>query len=372
MKDPRVQQLAHNLVNYSCSVQAGEKVLIEANGAEGQIITALIEEVYAAGGVPFVNFMQEEVKAALLKDCTEEQIKKIGEYEAARMKDMDAYIGVRLTENSYNMSVVPQEKMSLYDKYWMQPVHHAIRVPLTKWVILRYPNHAMAQLAQMPTEEFTDYFFDVCCLDYAKMDAAMDTLVELMNKTDKVELKGHNVDLTFSIKDIPAVKCSGKCNIPDGEVYTAPVRNSVNGTITYNVPSPNQGSVFTDVHFKFEDGKIVEATAGANTQKLNDILDSDEGARYIGEFAIGVNPYVTTPIFDILFDEKIKGSFHFTPGNCYDEAPNGNESVIHWDLVNIQTAEYGGGEIYFDGVLIRKDGIFTLPELDCLNPDNLK
>ena len=231
--------------------------------------------------------------------------------------------------------------------------------------------NSMAQLAKMSTEAFEDFYFQVCNLDYSKMSAAMDSLVELMDQTDKVRLVGPGTDLTFSIKGIKAIKCAGELNIPDGEVYSAPVRDSVNGVVTYNTPSPYQGFTFENVKLTFKDGKIIEATAN-NTERINKVFDTDEGARYVGEFAIGVNPYILHPMQDILFDEKIDGSFHFTPGQCYDDAYNGNKSNIHWDLVNIQRPEYGGGEIYFDDVLIRKDGRFVIPELEKLNPENLK
>lgn len=371
MQDPRIRRLAQNLVRYSTHIQPGEKVLIEVNGEARELTVALIEEVYAAGGLPFVTIKQEEIKEALLAAADPEQLKLCAKYEAERMRDMDAYIGIRAGENSFAMADLPQEKVDMFNQLWQQPVHMDIRVPHTKWVILRYPNHSMAQLAQMPTHRFEDFYFAVCNLDYGKMSREMDKLVELMNRTDRVEIKGAGCDLSFSIKDIPAVKCAGECNIPDGEVYTAPVRESVNGELTYNAPSLYQGTTFEQVHFRFAQGKIVEATAGQNTEKLNKILDSDEGARYIGEFALGVNPNVTTPICDILFDEKIRGSFHFTPGDCYDDADNGNHSSIHWDLVKIQTPDMGGGEIYFDGQLIRKDGLFVPAELQGLNPENL-
>ena len=178
--------------------------------------------------------------------------------------------------------------------------------------------------------------------------------------------------MTFSIKGIPAVPCAGECNIPDGEVFTAPVRESVNGTIQYNTPSPYQGTVFNNVKLEFKDGKIVNATADNDIEKLNEIFNTDEGAKFIGEFAIGVNPLIKHPMGDILFDEKIDGSFHFTPGQAYEgEADNGNRSAIHWDLVLIQRPEYGGGSIYFDDVLIRENGRFVIKELECLNPENL-
>ena len=239
------------------------------------------------------------------------------------------------------------------------------------WVCMKIPEQCDGQPNNQSLEAFEDSILMYVILTTAKMGEAMKPLVELMNRTDKVRLVGPGTDLTFSIKDIPAIPCAGDCNIPDGEVYTAPVRDSINGTLAYNTPAVFQGFTFENICFEFKDGKIVKATAN-NTERLNQVMDTDEGARYVGEFAIGVNPYVLNPMKDTLFDEKIAGSFHFTPGNCYDEAPNGNVSAIHWDLVCIQRPEYGGGEIYFDDVLIRKDGLFVLDELKGLNPENLK
>ncbi|OOM76767.1 aminopeptidase [Clostridium sp. BL-8] len=371
MTDPRNTKLASNLINYSCELREGEKVLIEANGVETPLIKELIKEAYKANAIPFVSIKDNELERELLMNASKGQLDLRAKYEALRMKDMDAYIGVRASNNSSELSDVPEEKMNLYNRYFKAPVHSDIRVPNTKWCVLRYPNYSMAQSADMSTEAFEEFYFNVCNLDYSKMSKAMDSLVELMNKTDKVRLVAPGTDLTFSIKDIPAIKCDGKANIPDGEVYTAPVKNSINGTLAYNTPSAYNGFTFTDIKFEFKDGKIINATAN-NSKRLNEILNTDDGARYVGEFAIGVNPYILHPMKDTLFDEKIAGSIHFTPGASYDEAPNGNSSAIHWDLVLIQRADYGGGEIYFDDVLIRKDGIFVIDELKVLNPENLK
>lgn len=371
MFDPRIKKLAYNLVNYSCKTNPGENVLIEAIGDTEPLTKALIKEVYAAGGVPYLWLRDKSMDRELLLHATTEQLDRMAEVDAALMAQMQAYIGVRGGTNSADTKDVPAENMQAYmSRYWT-PVHGKIRVPKTKWVILRYPSPSMAQAADMSTEAFEDYYFDVCCLDYSKMDKAMDNLKALMERTDKVRLVAPDTDLTFSIKGLPAIKCAGACNIPDGEIYTAPVRESVNGVIHYNTPSLYNGFTYSDIRFVFKDGKIVEATAN-DSERINRQLDIDEGARYVGEFAIGVNPYVTMPMKDTLFDEKICGSFHFTPGACYDECDNGNKSAQHWDLVLIQRADFGGGEIWFDDVLIRKDGLFVLPELECLNPDNLK
>ncbi len=369
--DERITKLAKNLVNYSCKVKPGDKVYIHYIGNETEnLARAIIKEVYKAGGQAFPHYTGQKVLREMLLNCSEEQLKLMAEVDCLEMSNMDCYIGIRGTENVSELSDVPSEKMNLYETLYSTPVHHDIRVKKTRWVVLRYPNSAMAQLSGQSTEKFEDFYFKVCTLDYSKMNEAMKSLVEYMNKTDKVHLKGPGTDLTFSIKDIPAIPCAGVLNIPDGEVFTAPVRTSVNGTITYNTPSLYQGFTYENVSLTFKDGKIIKATAN-DDKRINEVFDTDEGARYVGEFAIGVNPYILNPMKDILFDEKIMGSIHFTPGNCYDEAPNGNVSSIHWDLVLIQTPEYGGGEIYFDDVLIRKDGKFVVPELECLNPENL-
>lgn len=371
MKDPRFEALAKNIVQYSLRLKQGEKVLIETTGFELALTKELIKEIYAAGGFPFVSLKSPEINRVLLQSVEKNQLELIAGWESDRMKEMNGYIGIRAGENSGEMSDVPEDKMQLYMKYWVDPVHHKIRVPKTKWVVLRYPNHSMAQLAGMSTDRFTDFYFEVCNLDYSKMSQAMDPLADLLNKTDEVRITGPGTNLTFSIKDIPSVKCDGHLNIPDGEIYTAPVRDSINGTITYNTPTLYQGTTYENIFFEFKQGKIVNAKCN-NTEKLNKILDTDEGARYIGEFALGVNPYIVTPIKDILFDEKIMGSFHLTPGSCYQDAYNGNKSSIHWDLVCIQTEEFGGGNIYFDGVLIRENGRFVPEILQALNPENLK
>lgn len=369
--DERIKTLAYNLVNQSCKVKAGDKVYIQYASKEAEtLVRQLIAEVYLAGGMPFVHCNDPRMLRAVLMDATEEQLKLMAQVDALEMSNMDCFISVRGTENGSELSDVPSEKMSMYERLYSTPVHHEIRVPKTRWVVLRYPTPAQAQAMGTSQDAFEDFFFDVCTMDYARMESAMQPLKELMERTDKVHIVGEGTDLTFSIKGIPAIPCAGSMNIPDGEVFTAPVRDSVNGVLTYNTPSVNGGFTFENVRLVFRNGRIVEATAN-NTIKINEIFDTDEGARYVGEFALGVNPYITKPMNNILFDEKIMGSFHFTPGNCYDEAPNGNVSAIHWDLVCIQTPEYGGGEIYFDDVLVRKDGKFVPEELKCLNPEEL-
>ena len=373
MKDIRIEKLAYNLVNYSCKLKKGENVLIKVygEGEERDLVMAIIQEVYKIGANPFVWNHDPQIMRELLKKCNDEQIKTWAESDLMLMKKMHAYIGVWGGSNNAENSSIKEDNYKIYEKLYLDPVHMHQRVKNTKWVVLNYPTSSMAQQASMSTDEFEDFYFKVCNLDYSKMDKAMDNLVSLMNKTDKVKIIGEGTNLEFSIKDIPAIKCAGVINIPDGEVFTAPVKDSVNGVLSYNTPSLySDGFTYENVKLEFKNGKIINASSNDN-ERINKIFDTDEGARYIGEFAIGVNPYITKPMKDTLFDEKIMGSFHFTPGACYDEASNGNKSAIHWDLVCIQTKEYGGGDIYFDDVLIRKDGVFVIDELKCLNPENL-
>ena len=368
--DERIKKLSHLLTTYSCSLQKGEKVLIDYEGEEAKpLVRQLIKDAYSLGARPYVNHRDSAVLREILLGADEEQMEFLNDYQLYQMKGMDAYIAIRAGANSSELADVPSDQLNMYYRLTQPTLDY--RVNKTKWVILRYPNPSIAQLAGKSQEAFEDFFFDVCTLDYGKMSKAMDALVDRMNRTDKVHLVGPGTDLTFSIKDIPAIKCAGECNIPDGEVYTAPVKESMNGVISYNTCSEEQGFTYDSIRFEIKKGKIVKATAN-DTERINALLDTDEGARYFGEFAIGVNPYVLEPMKDTLFDEKICGSFHLTPGMAYEDADNGNKSAVHWDLVMIQREEYGGGEIWFDDELIRKDGLFVTDDLKCLNPENLK
>jgi aminopeptidase len=364
MHDARFDKLAKLLVEYSIRLKRNETVLIEAFDIPDEMTIALIRAARKAGGVPSAQTYHARVNRALALEASDRQLNLTASHELARMKKMDAYIAVRGSNNITELSDVPPETMKLIARK-LRPVQDQ-RVKKTKWVVLRWPTPSMAQLAGMSTEAFEDFYFQVCTLDYRKLLPAMKALQRLMEKTDRVEIKGPGTDLRFSLKGIPAVICGGDRNIPDGEVFSCPVRDSVEGHVTFNAPSIYQGIAFDTIHLEFNNGKIVGATSN-ETKKLNKILDSDPGARYVGEFSLGFNPRVLHPMRDILFDEKIAGSFHLTPGQAYEEADNGNRSQVHWDMVNIQRPEYGGGEIYFDGKLIRSDGKFLPKQLRSLN-----
>lgn len=368
MNDPRISRLAELLVDHSCRVQSGESVLIEAfDLPDPTIVCRLVELVSARGARPVVSLKNNEVLRSVYASATAEALAQIGALEKGRMEKMDCYIGIRGAANAREFADVSAAQMDLAQEHWWKPVHLDVRVPKTRWVVLRYPTPAMAQSAQMSTAAFEDFFFDVCTADYAEMERRQRPLKERMLAADQVRIVASETDLTFSIKDIPVVPCFGLRNIPDGEVFTAPVRTSANGVIQYNTSSLYQGTVFDGIRFEFKDGKIIKAECRNETQRLNKILDSDEGARYIGEWSLGCNNRVRRPMLDTLFDEKIGGSMHLTPGNAYETADNGNRSRVHWDLVLIQTPEYGGGEVWFDGELVRKDGRFIPNDLLPLN-----
>ncbi|MCH6257306.1 aminopeptidase [Puniceicoccaceae bacterium K14] len=368
MIDPRISKLAKNLTAYSTSLKEGEKVLIDAFDIPDAMIIELLRAARELGAIPYVNLNHARISRELALEATEEQYKTHCAVELQRMKSMDAYIALRGANNIFETSDVDTEQLKLISSA-MKPVLDW-RVNHTKWCVLRWPTPSMAQQAMMSTEAFEDFFFKVCNLDYSRMETGSTALAKLMAATDKVHIKGNGTDLKFSIKGIDGIPCIGEFNIPDGEVFSCPVRDSVEGVIQYNAPTVYQGVSFDNIRLEFSQGKIVKATS-SNTKRLNEILDSDEGARYIGEFAIGFNPHILEPMRDILFDEKIAGSFHFTPGQAYESADNGNKSQVHWDMVCIQRPEYGGGEIWFDDELIRKDGIFVRDDLKSLNPQNL-
>jgi aminopeptidase len=368
MSDPRYLQLARSLTQFSTRLQAGDRILLDAFDIPVEMTLALIRAAREAGALPFVQINQNRVSRELLAGAEEAQYELLAQLELARMQQMDAYIAIRGSHNITEMSDVPGPLMGMAMKKLKPVIDHRVRK--TKWCVLRWPTEAMAQQAGMSTEAFEDFYFRVCLLDYAKMQPGMAALKERLDRTDRVAIKGPDTDLHFSVKDINTIVCGGSHNIPDGEVFTCPVRDSVQGYVTFNAPTIYQGVGFDHIRLEFEDGKIVRAT-GNPEAKINEILDADEGARYIGEFSLAFNPHVLQPMRDILFDEKISGSFHFTPGQAYEDADNGNRSQVHWDMVSIQRPEYGGGEIYFDGELIRRDGLFIPEPLQALNPDRL-
>ena len=371
MKDERVLKLAHNLVTRSANLKEGQILIIEGTHEARDLIIALVRKTYEIGGHPIVRLSEDRIGREVLMGVTQAQSKLMTKYAKQLFSDAHAYIGIGASTNVFETADVPVEKKNIHSKFYGKPIHIDIRVKKGTWTILRWPNPSMAQLAKTSQEAFEDFYFNVCNLDYAKMEQAMQPLKALMEKTDKVRIVAPDTDLTFSIAGQKAIICSGLHNIPDGEIFTSPIRDSINGMIRFNVPSLHKGRVHDNITFKFRDGKIIEASS-SYPDELYSELESDEGARFIGEFAFGVNPYITESMYDTLFDEKMVGSIHLALGNCYEEAPNGNKSQLHWDIVQSHTSENGGGEVWFDDVLIRKNGLFVHGDLVTLNPEYLK
>jgi aminopeptidase len=371
MPDPRWDALAEILIHHSTRLAAGETLLIECFDLEDDTLPRLlVRKASFLGAHVLVETKRTRTLRDLILHATEHQMKAIGHYESIRMDGVQAYVGLRGAQNINEMSDVPADRLGLFNEHVMKPVHFERRITRTKWCVLRLPGASMAQQAGMSTEAFEDFYFDVCNIDYPRLAKTLVPLVQRMERAREVHITGPETDLRFSIEGMPVIPCAGQMNIPDGEVFTAPVRDSAEGHIRFNTPTIYQGNSFEGVRLEFRHGRIVKAECrGGDAGKLEAILDADEGARYVGEWSIGCNPRILHPMRDILFDEKIGGSFHLTPGNAYEEADNGNRSKVHWDLVQIQRPDYGGGTIAFDGEAIRVDGRFVPEELQTLDPE---
>lgn len=362
----KLKELASLIVNYSIRVEKDERVLITTQSLETrEFVSYLIEEIYKNGGVPCLKINDPILGARLAENNNEGRIELLKKIQENEVELFDSFINIRYATNDYENKNVSGE-MSKKLSQALLPSSD-VRVNQRKWVLLNYPSLLDSYKAKMTSTEFMEFALRVMTVNYKSMSELIKPLKKLMDKTDKVRIVSPGTDITFSIKGMGSIHCVGEMNIPDGELYSAPVKNSVNGTITYNTPSPYQGRVYNHVSLEFKDGKIINATCDDDNEKLNEIFNTDEGARYVGEFSLGFNPEILYPMGDILYDEKILGSIHFTPGQAYKDCYNGNDSGIHWDMVLIQRKDYGGGEIYFDDVLIRKDGMFVLEELKPLN-----
>ncbi len=356
------EKLAEKILNFSCELKKGQNVLLQLVGLNGiGLLRALVETAREMETNPFVQIEDSEIQRMLIETGD----RKFWENQAETdqlplMKQMDAFLGIRASLNIYEQAAVSKKANKAYSDAFVTPVHFKERVQNTNWVVLRYPSESFAMNAKMPTQKFNEFYYKACLLDYSNLAEAMKPLEERLRNTGIIQLKGEGTDIEFSVKGQNWIPCYGKRNIPDGELFSSPVIDSVNGHITY-APSVYQGKPFEFVRLEVKEGKVVDFDSSNNDQ-LQEILDTDEGARRFGEFSFGLNPIIEQPMHDILFDEKIYGSNHLTLGNDYEEAPNGNESSIHWDLVCI------GADVYLDGDKIREGRKFIKDDLKALNP----
>lgn len=364
--DP-IARYARTIVQYSCSVKPGDHVLVRSEGTSAKpLVMALVDEIYRSRAYPHVELIDTDIQRQLLTRCEEPQMAALGDYSLAMLQKMNALVVISAPDNPYQYQDVPNERMNRYNQHFMHKCFYGYAVEKTRWLYIKYPNQSMAQMIGMSQEAATRYYYSVCDTDYAALSKAMEPLVRRLGQADQIRIIGPGTDLSFSVKGIPVAMSDGRNGLPDGEVFTAPVRESVNGVVTFNCPLFFRGSLLENIRLEVKDGRIIEATC-SQTQRLNEILDTDGGSRHFGEFAFGLNPRITAPVKDILFDEKMAGSFHMAVGNAYAMTENGNHSLIHMDIVCRQTPECGGGSIYFDGELIRKDGRFVDPELQPLD-----
>ena len=362
-----LKKLASTIINYSLDVKENEFVLIETGFIAKPLVKELVKEINNKKANVYVRYNDSETSNLIEEKTKGEKIDFLYDLGKFDVEHFDCFIKIRCNNNDYDSKNIPTEITKEIGSR-LKDIND-IRINERKWVLLNYPTNVDSYKAKMNYDEFYDFCMSAMCYDYKKMNDDIKPLKELMEKTDEVRIVSPETDLRFSIKNMPAISCVGNMNIPDGELYTAPVKESVNGYIKYNTLSPYQGYVFEGIKLTFKNGKIIEATCDNKKyqEKLEEIFNTDEGARYVGEFSLGFNPMILHPMGDILYDEKIMGSLHFTPGCCYRDCDNGNKSSIHWDLVLIQREDYGGGSIYFDHRLIRKDGKFVLEELKNLN-----
>lgn len=359
------RQLAKKILSFSCELKEGQNVMLQLVGLNGiGLLRALAEKARDMNANPFIQIEDTEIRRLLVERGDKKFWRNQAEVEQLPlMKQMDAFVGVRASLNIYEQAEVSRKANKAYADEFLDPVHFKERVNNTNWVVLRYPSEAFAMNAKMPTQKFREFYYKACLLDYNELAEAMKPLEERLRETDKIRLKGEGTDIEFSVKGQNWIPCFGKRNIPDGELFSSPILSSVNGEITY-APSVYQGKPFEFVKLIVQDGVVIDFDS-SNNEQLEEILDTDSGARQFGEFSFGLNPVIEEPMYDILFDEKIYGSNHLTLGNDYEIAPNGNESNIHWDLVCI------GADVYLDGEKIRNGRKFITDDLQGLNPENL-
>ena len=360
--------LADIIINHSLETKKDEKIILYYETKEADnLVKEIIKKANEKEASVYLRYTDPKLDK-LLKENLRESVFDVYKNEIKfDVANFDSFIAIRCNVNDYEYKNVNDNMLGKLNK--LKSRYNDIKINNRKWVLLNYPSDVEAYKAKMTYDDYKNFSYSAMCEDYDKMQNDIRPLKLLMETTDKVRLTGVDTDITFSIKDMPIIPCCGEKNIPDGEIYCAPVKKSVNGYIKYNTPSPYRGEVFHGVKLTFKDGKIIDATCDEKEKqdKLNEIFNTDAGARYVGEFSIGLNPKIKHPIGNILFDEKIIGSIHFTPGMAYKDSYNGNSSSIHWDMVLIQRKDYGGGDIYFDDVLIRKDGKFVISDLLHLN-----
>jgi len=352
MIDPRLSRFADVLVEHSLKIKEGENVVIRTNILARPLIDEFYRKAVLKGANVFTHILMDEHKKFFMENASDEQVKNVNILYEDLYDKADAVLAIEAPENTNNLSNVPPKKNMEYNKAVAPVLRNIMK---KRWVITNYPVESFAQNSGMSLEEYEDFLFDAVLVDYGKMDQDMDKIIKIFDAANTIRIVGSDTDLTFSIQGRKGTKCSGQNNIPDGEVFYSPVKTSANGHIYYEFPALRYGCQVDGVRLEFKDGKIVSAKADRNEQFLNQMLDSDEGARYLGEFGIGLNYGIKKFIKNILFDEKIGGTIHLAAGNTCEGSDVDNCSALHWDMIK-ELRDYG--EIYADGKLIQKNGVY--------------
>ena len=363
MSDPRVEKLADVLVNYSVAIRPGDRVLIQGSPIAEPLLKATLVKVLQAGGYPLSFVRLPGMNALTFQHSSDEQLKHVPEPLKIAVETYDASISLMSSENTKALTNVPPEKMVLSSQAQrdiMKTVMQRSAKGEFRWVGTLYPTNAYAQDAEMSLSEYEDFVYGACLPEmddpvgyWKSFSLWQQKIVDWLAGKETIRVAGPDVDLRMRISDRVFINCDGKKNMPDGEVFTGPVETAVNGQVRFTYPACYRGREVEEVRLWFENGQVVKATASKNEAFLHTMLDTDEGARRLGEFAFGLNPGIQRFTKNILFDEKIGGTVHMALGAAYPETGGVNHSAIHWDMICDLRR---GGEVYVDGVLFAKDG----------------
>jgi len=371
MTDPRIEKLADVLVNYSVTVRPGDKVLVQGDAPAGSLIKAVYAKVLQAGGHPLMLVSLPGVDELYFRYASDEQLQHVPEPVKLAMETYDVRISIRGTENTKVLSGVDPARLVLRNRAQTDLMKTFMQRSASgelRWTTTLFPTNAYAQDAETSLSDYEDFVYGAClgaCLPdmddptgyWHRFSAWQQKIVDWLKGKERVHVIGPETDLHLSVAGRVFINCDGHKNMPDGEVFTGPVEDSVEGHVHFSYPAIHQGREVAGVRLWFEGGRVVKASAEKNENFLLSTLDTDEGSRYVGEFAVGTNKGITRFTRQILFDEKINGSFHMALGAGYPETGSKNESAIHWDMICDMR---DGGEIWVDDELLYKDGRFVI------------
>jgi aminopeptidase len=367
MTDPRIEKLADLLVNYSVAVRPGDKVVITGGTIAEPLLKAIYTRVLLAGGYPTMMAGLPGLDEILFRNASDDQLQHVPGWQKDIISSYDVRISIGAEHNTKALTGVDPTKMVTYSQAHRELMEIALRRSAAKelrWTVALFPTDAYAQDAEMSLSEYEDFVYNACLPDaddpvayWQRFSGWQQKIVDWLKEKKTVRVTGPDTDLRLSIAGRTFENCDGRYNMPDGEVFTGPVEDSIDGKVRFSYPAIYEGHEVTGVRLRFEEGKVVDAAADKNEEFLLKIIDTDEGSRRVGEFAIGTNEGITRFTRQILFDEKINGSFHMALGIGYPETGSRNKSAIHWDLI---CDLRDGGEIWVDDELIYRNGKFVI------------